>query len=149
MRSKTATWFECKIRYDKVMEDGTQKKVNEIYVIDALSFSEAEERVAKELSSFISGDVEILHMKIARYREVLFSDDTEYSWFRVKVSYITIDERSGKEKSTSQIILVNADSTESAIKSINDLMKELIVEHRITSISSTNICDIFEYMDKD
>ena len=65
MRSKTAIWFECKIRYEKTMEDGLLKKVNEVYVIDALSFSEAEERITKEMSSYISGEFEIVDVKIA------------------------------------------------------------------------------------
>ena len=75
MRSRTANWFECKIRYEKVMEDGLQKKVNESYVVDALSFSEAEERIIEEMSSYISGEFDVADIKKATYKEIFFSDD--------------------------------------------------------------------------
>ena len=101
MRSRTAMWFECKIRYEKIMEDGLPKKINEVYVVDALSFSEAEERIIEEMSSYISGEIEIVDVKIAPYREVFFADDNlADQWFKAKLSFITIDERSNKEKRT-------------------------------------------------
>ena len=74
MRSRTAMWFECKIRYEKVTEDGLQKKVNENYVVDALSFSEAETRITEEMSSYISGEFEVADIKKAAYKEVFFTD---------------------------------------------------------------------------
>ena len=55
MRTRTSTWFECKIRYDKMMEDGMQKKITELYVVDALSFTEAESSIIDEMSAYISG----------------------------------------------------------------------------------------------
>ena len=69
MRSRSANWFECKIRYEKVMEDGLQKKVTENYVVDALSFSEAEERITEEMSSYISGEFDVADIKKASYGE--------------------------------------------------------------------------------
>ena len=74
MRSRTADWFECKIRYEKVMEDGLQKKVTETYVVDALSFSEAEKRIIEEMSSYISGEFNVTDIKKANYREIFFAD---------------------------------------------------------------------------
>ena len=73
MRSRTANWFECKIRYEKVMEDGLQKKVTESYVVDALSFSEAEKRIIEEMSSYISGEFDVADIKKAAYKEIFFS----------------------------------------------------------------------------
>ena len=119
MRSRTATWFECKIRYEKTMEDGLPKKVSEVYVVDALSFSEAEERIIEEMSSYISGEIEIVDVKIAPYREIFFADDNlADQWFKAKLSFITIDERTDKEKRTSMMCLVNADNISSAINNI-------------------------------
>ena len=74
MRSRTANWFECKIAYEKVMEDGLQKKVNENYVVDALSFTEAEKRIMEEMSSYISGEFTVKDIKIASYKEIFFSE---------------------------------------------------------------------------
>ena len=75
MRSRTAEWFECKIRYEKTMEDGMQKKVTETYTVDALSFTEAEQRIMEEMSAYISGEFEVADIKKAAYKEIFFSDD--------------------------------------------------------------------------
>ena len=149
MRSKTAIWFECKIRYEKTMEDGLLKKVNEVYVIDALSFSEAEERITKEMSSYISGEFEIVDVKIAPYREVFFADDNlADQWFKAKLSFITIDERGDKEKRTSVLYLVNAGNINHAIKNIGEVMSGTMIDYVTTSISVTKIFDVFEYNEK-
>ena len=150
MRSKTAIWFECKIRYEKTMEDGLLKKVNEVYVIDALSFSEAEERITKEMSSYISGEFEIVDVKIAPYREVFFADDNlSDQWFKAKLSFITIDERGDKEKRTSVMYLVNAGNINHAINNIGEVMSGTMIDYVTTSISATKIFDVFEYKKKD
>ena len=149
MRSKTAIWFECKIRYEKTMEDGLLKKVNEVYVIDALSFSEAEERITKEMSSYISGEFEIVDVKIAPYREVFFADDNlADQWFKAKLSFITIDERGDKEKRTSVMYLVNAGNINHAINNIGEVMSGTMIDYVTTSISATKIFDVFEYNEK-
>ena len=150
MRSRTATWFECKIRYEKTMEDGLPKKVSEVYVVDALSFSEAEERIIEEMSSYISGEIEIVDVKIAPYREVFFADDNlADQWFKAKLSFSTIDERSNKEKRTSMMYLVNAGNISSAISNIDKVMSGTMIDYVTTSISATKIFDVFEYKKKD
>ena len=78
MRSRTAIWFECKVRYEKTMEDGMPKKVVEIYTVDALSFSEAEKRIMEEMSSYVSGEIEIADLKIAQYKEIFFAKKQHY-----------------------------------------------------------------------
>lgn len=150
MRSRTATWFECKIRYEKIMEDGLPKKINEVYVVDALSFSEAEERIIEEMSSYISGEIEIVDVKIAPYREIFFADDNlADQWFKAKLSFITIDERTDKEKRTSIMYLVNAGNISSAINNIGEVMSGTMIDYVTTSISATKIFDVFEYKKKD
>lgn len=150
MRSRTATWFECKIRYEKTMEDGLPKKVNEVYVIDALSFSEAEERIIEEMSPYISGEFEVVDVNIAPYREIFFADDNiADQWFKAKLSFITIDERSNKEKRTSTMYLVNAGNISSAVNNIDDVMSGTMIDYVTTSISATKIFDVFEYKKKD
>ena len=149
MRSRTAIWFECKIRYEKITEDGLPKKVSEVYVVDALSFSEAEERITKEMSSYISGEFEIVDVKIAPYVEVFFADDNlADQWFKAKLSFITIDERTDKEKRTSMMYLVNAGNISSAINNIDDVMSGTMIDYVTTSSSATKIFDVFEYNEK-
>ena len=143
-------WFECKIRYEKIMEDGLPKKINEVYVVDALSFSEAEERIIEEMSSYISGEIEIVDVKIAPYREVFFADDNlADQWFKAKLSFITIDERTDKEKRTSMMYLVNAGNISSAINNIGEVMSGTMIDYVTTSISATKIMDVCEYKKKD
>ena len=150
MRSRTAMWFECKIRYEKIMEDGLPKKINEVYVVDALSFSEAEERIIEEMSSYISGEIEIVDVKIAPYREIFFADDNlADQWFKAKLSFITIEERTDKEKRTSMMYLVNAGNISSAINNIGEVMSGTMIDYVTTSISATKIFDVFEYKKKD
>ena len=150
MRSRTATWFECKIRYEKMTEDDLPKKVSEVYVVDALSFSEAEERIIEEMSSYISGEIEIVDVKIAPYREIFFADDNlADQWFKAKLSFITIDERTDKEKRTSMMYLVNAGNISSAINNIGEVMSGTMIDYVTTSISATKIFDVFEYKKKD
>ena len=149
MRSKTAMWFECKIRYEKVMEDGTPKKVNEVYVIDALSFSEAEERIMEEMSSYISGEIELVDVKIAPYKEIFFADsDLADKWFKVKVVYITIEERTQREKRMPVMVLVNAGNINSAIKNTDEVMGNTMIDYAVTVVQETKIFDVFEYKNK-
>ena len=150
MRSRTATWFECKIRYEKIMEDGLPKKVSEVYVVDALSFSEAEERIMEEMLPYNLVDIEIVDVKIAPYREIFFADDNlADQWFKAKLSFITIDERTDKEKRTSMMCLVNAGNISSAINNIGEVMSGTMIDYVTTSISATKIFDVFEYKKKD
>ena len=150
MRSRTATWFECKIRYEKTMEDGLPKKVSEVYVVDALSFSEAEERIMEEMLPYNLVDIEIVDVKIAPYREIFFADDNlADQWFKAKLSFITIDERTDKEKRTSMMCLVNAGNISSAINNIGEVMSGTMIDYVTTSISATKIFDVFEYKKKD
>ena len=146
MRSRTAEWFECKIRYEKVMEDGMQKKVTETYVVDALSFSEAEERIIEEMSAYISGEFNVTDIKKAPYKEIFFADtDMADRWYKAKLQFITIDEKTEKEKRTSVTYLVNAGSFNGAVKNIDEVMGGTMIDYVISGIAETTLMDVFEY----
>ncbi|MBR1484786.1 MAG: DUF4494 domain-containing protein [Prevotella sp.] len=147
MRSRTANWFECKIRYEKLMDDGMQKKVTETYVVDALSFSEAEERIIEEMSSYISGEFNVQDIKKAPYGEIFFSDDANADrWYKAKLQFITIDEKSEKEKRSNINYLVQAGTFNGAVKNIEEVMGGSMIDYVIASISETTIMDVFEHM---
>ena len=115
MRSRTTIWFETKIRYDKTQEDGRQKPVTEQYVVDALSFSEAEASILEEMKVYISGDYKITDIRPAAYHEVFFSDmDRDDKWYKAKLQFLTIDEKTEKEKRTTVTYLVQAASLNGA-----------------------------------
>ena len=146
MRSRTAEWFECKIRYEKVMEDGMQKRVSENYVVDALSFSEAEERIIEEMSSYISGEFDVMDIKKAPYKEIFFSDaDMADKWYKAKLQFITIDEKTDKEKKSSVNYLVQAGSFNGAVKNIDEVMGGTMIDYVIASVAETTLMDVFEY----
>ena len=146
MRSRTAEWFECKIRFEKTMEDGMQKRVTENYVVDALSFSEAEERIIEEMSSYISGEFDVTDIKKAAYKEIFFADqDTADKWYKAKLQFITIDEKTDKEKRSTVTYLVNAGSFNGAVKNIEEVMGGTMIDYVIASVSETTIMDVYEY----
>ena len=146
MRSRSANWFECKIRYEKVMEDGLQKKVTENYVVDALSFSEAEERITEEMSSYISGEFDVADIKKAAYGEIFFSDDEMADkWYKTKLQFITYDEKTGKEKRSSVTYLVQAGSFNGAVKNIDEAMGGTMIDYVISSVAETTLMDVYEY----
>ena len=92
MRSRTSIWFECKVRYEKTEDDGMPRKVTETYVVDALSFSEAESRILEEMGKYVSGELEVCDLKIAQYKEIFFADnDLADKWYKAKLAFITID----------------------------------------------------------
>ena len=140
-------WFECKIRYEKVMEDGTQKKVTEQYVVDALSFSEAEERIIEEISSYISGEFEVTDVRKAPYKEVFFDDGDNCSdrWYKAKLDFITIDEKTEKEKRTNVFYLVQAGTFDGARKNIDLVMGGTMIDYEACAVAETKIMDVFEY----
>ena len=146
MRSRTANWFECKIRYEKTMEDGLQKKVTEAYVVDALSFSEAEETIIEEMSSYISGEFNVTDIKKASYGEIFFSDqESADKWYRAKLQFITLDENSGKEKRSTVNYLVQAGSFNGAVKNLDEVMGGTMIDYVITAMTETQLMDVFEH----
>ena len=145
MRSKTSTWFETKVRYDKTMDDGREKKVTEVFVVDALSFTEAETKITEELSAYTSGDTFIKAITRAPYSEVLFSDDSkDDKWYRVKLAFITLDERTEKEKKTLITYLFQAANIDKTRSYIKEFMSNSMTDYDVHSISETQILDIFE-----
>ena len=146
MRSSTAIWFEVKVRYDKTMEDGCLKKVTETYVIDALSFGEAEKRILEEMGSYVSGKIDVCGLKIAPYKEIFFADsDMADRWYVAKLAFITIDEKTDKEKKTRACYLVNAGNINAAIKNIGEVMAGTMIDYDTLNVSETQILDVFEY----
>ncbi len=146
MRSRTAEWFETKIKYEKTMEDGMQKKVTEQYTVDALSFTEAERRITEEMSSYISGEFEVSDIKKAAYKEIFFSDDANADrWYKAKLQFITIDEKTEKEKRSNVNYLVQASTFQQAVNNIVTAMGGSMIDYVIAAVTETQLMDVFEY----
>ena len=140
------TWFECKIRYERVMENGMNKKVTEPYLVDALSFTEAEARIIEEMTPFISGEFTISDIKRTNYSELFPSDEESADrWFKCKLIFITLDDKSGAEKKTSTQVLVQAADLRDAVKKLDEGMKGTMADYQIASVAETAIMDVYPY----
>ena len=119
-------WFECKVRYEKTLENGLVKKVTEPYLVDALSFTEAERRFIEEIEPFMSGEFQVTDIKRAKYAELFETDeDAADRWFKAKVAFITLDEKSGAEKKSNQNMLIQASDLRDAVKRLDKGMEDL------------------------
>ena len=137
-------WFTCKIRYEKVAENGMNKKVTEPYLVDALSFTEAESRIIEEITPFISGEFTVSDIKRANYSELFPSEEEAADrWFKCKLYFITLDEKSGMEKKSASHILVQANDFASALKRFNDGMNGSAADYEIASIVETPLLDVY------
>lgn len=182
MRLKNSTWFECKVRYDKMQETGLQKKVTDLYVVEALSFTEAEAAIIEEMMPYISGEFEITGIKPAAYHDVCFmseaakwfhnevdemkralqkgdrqkadevfhrpldqQNNTDTMFFKAKIQFITLDEKSGKEKRTPMTYLVQATSLDNAVQNIGVAMQGTMIDYAKSSVVETKILDVFEH----
>lgn len=139
-----ALWFECKVRYERMAENGTVKKVNEPYLVDALTFTEAEARIIEKITPYISGDFSISAVKKTRISEIFF-DDRGDRFYMVKVNFITPDEKSGTEKKTANFVLVQASDLAGALKKFDEGMKGTLADYEIASIAETPLMDVFPF----
>ncbi|MGM9695202.1 MAG: DUF4494 domain-containing protein [Alloprevotella sp.] len=139
-------WFECKVKYEKTLENGAVKKVNEPYLVDALNFTEAERRIIEEITPYMTGIFEVSDIKRARYAEIIeCSEEKADRFFRAKLVFIVLDEKSGKEKKTTQNILVQAADLPDALQKLEASMKGTAMDYTIASLAETMIMDIFHY----
>ena len=146
LRSRTSTWFECKVRYEKTQEDGSEKLVNEQYVVDALSFTEAEASIIDNMSVYVSGEFRVANINPANYNEIFFSgNDDDDLWFKARLAFITIDEKKDKEKRTYVNYLIQAKCIERAKRYVDEVMGKTMNDYELKSLSETKIFDVFEH----
>ena len=137
-------WFESKVTYEKTLENGMQKKVTESYLLDALSWTEAEARTIEELKPYISGEFTIADIKRYKLSELFFSEDGD-RYFKAKIQFITLDEKSGTEKKISAYMLAQANDIDQAQEVIKEGMKGTMADYVIAEVKETKIMDVFPY----
>lgn len=144
MESLTATFFICKVRHERTMEDGKQKKVTESYVVNAESFTEAEAKIIQEMSPYAQGELEVAKIDRAQFREFIYDKDRPADkYYKAKLQFITLDEKA--EKKTSVYYLVNADSLEKARSGVEDIFSDTMIDYNIVSLTETPIENVFVY----
>lgn len=143
MKSKTSTWFETKARVERTGDDGMLKKINEQYTVQAPNWTCAEADITGELAPF--GEFEITDIKKAAYSEVYFSDNaSDDKWYKCKVQFITINEKTEKEKRSNTVYLVQAATLEGARKAIDGELCSLM-DYTIVGVVETKIMDVFTH----
>lgn len=142
-----SSWFECKVKYNKIEEgSGKEKSVSEAYLVDAVSFTEAEERIHKQMAEMVSGEFEVTNIRREKLTDLFHIEDSDI-WYKCKVVYIDADESSGKEKKSSHLMLVTANSFRAALENLEKSMKDILIPWEIKSITESPIVEIFPYFD--
>ncbi|MEP2056569.1 MAG: DUF4494 domain-containing protein [Maribacter litoralis] len=143
----SATWYECKIKYRKLDDaSGMLKVKTEPFLVDAISYTEAESRITEEMSVNLSDteEIKITNIKVANYAEIHPFENSD-RWFKSKVSLIAFDEESGKERKTNMYLLVQANDVKEAYDNTMSVMKDTMGEYSVPSISESPIMDVFPY----
>lgn len=140
-----ATWFTVRVVFDKTNEKGITVKAKELYLIDAMSFTEAEARAVGELTPFAYGEFRVTAMKIEDIAEVFNEEKEEGRWYRVKVICLNVDMATGKAKKEPHSYLVHGTSTEDATKKLHERMKGTLVDYEVHTVSETQYIDVFFY----
>ncbi len=141
-------WFECKVSFDRTGEDGLIKKVTEPYLVDAMSFTEAESRIIEEITPFVSGELTVAHIKRAKISEI-FPDETGDKWYRCKVNFVSFDEKKQVEKRLPQVMLVQASNFKRALENLLEGMKGTMADYEVAMITETMIMDVYPFKPKE
>lgn len=145
MITKKGMFFESKVRLEKLNEEGLQVKFVELYVVDAMSFTECESKVTEYVSQYASGEFEVLTESKAAYGEIFFSEkEDENLFFKIKVDFITLDEKSGKQKHSKSVYLVQGKNVETAKKNLDEVFNDTMIDYKVVAVSETTIADFIE-----
>ncbi len=142
------TWFEVKVKYVKVDQDGRERKVGESYLVDAVSFTDAEARIIQQMQQIIRGEFHIDNIKKSNIVEIFPAESGEY-WYRARIAIVTIDEKAGKEKKVNNNFLVAADDFKEAFQRLEEGLSYILVPFQTTSMSLSNIVDVFPYFQEE
>ena len=146
MRTKTSKWFEAKLRYDKVHDNGSEKKVTESFVIEAFSFGEAEKIALEFLGSSVSGEIQVININPTKFNEVIFDEEESCDrYYKAKLQFITLDEKTGKEKPKHFYYLVQASSFDNSKDTIRKMKQAALIDYQIAAVSETKIVDVVEH----
>ena len=139
-------WFECKVIAEKQIDGGMNRNFNETYLVDALDCSSAERRIQKEVGPFCNGSLSITGIRNVKIAELFLSDnDNADKWFKAKVNFVTLDEKSGKEKKTAAYMIIQAFELEEALQRLKQGMRGSMMDYQIAMIQETNLMDVFPF----
>lgn len=140
------TWFECKVKYMKIDQGGHERKVNDSYLLDAVSFTDAETRIFQQMQTLTNGEFQVVNIKKSNITEIITDDNGEW-WYKAKISLITIDEEAGREKKVNNYVLVMADDINDGLKKLEKGLEYMLVPYAVTSIALSPIAEVFPYFE--
>ena len=140
------TWFECKVKYVKIDDDGRERKVNEVYLVDAVTFTDAETRIIQQMQTMVRGEFMVDNIKKSNIVEIFPHENGEW-WFKAKIGIVTIDENAGKEKKINNYFLVAADDIKQALQRLEEGLSYVLVPYQTTSLAVSTIVDVFPYFE--
>lgn len=142
----TPKHFEIKTTYERAGEKGFNTKVNEVFLMTDYTFKAVEERITEELAPQVTGEFNISKIEVKNYSEIINTEDESADrWFKCKITMVTIDKVSAKEKKTSLLYLVKAESVDDAIKRTHKFMESYVYDYEIALVTESPIVDIFGY----
>ena len=142
-------WFECKVKFDKVNEDGLTKPVTESYLVDALSHAEAENRIIEEMKPYVSGELTVERVKKLKISELFGLDSDGDRWYKSKVNFVVFDDEKGVEKRKPCTMYAKADDIESALQKVREGMNGTMADYEIAAITETPVIDVYPYAEPD
>lgn len=139
------TWYSCKIKYNKEQDNGMLKQVTEAYLVDAMSYTEAESRIYEAMERDIRGEFVVTNITKTNLSEIIKNEgETSEGWYKTKIIYSTVDGDSDKEVVINNYFLVAGDSITECIEKTQAFLNSMIVPYSIPSITLTKIIDVFE-----
>jgi hypothetical protein len=138
------TWFECKVKYTKVLESGKEQTVTENFLLDAVSFTDAETRIIRQIQQMVKGEFTVTDIKKSKIAEVFPYDNGEW-WFKATINLVTIDEEAGKEKKLRTYYVVMADDIKEALARLDESLSYMVIPYVISSLAVSTIVDVFPY----
>lgn len=138
------TWFECKVKYVKISESGKEQNVTENFLLDAVSFTDAETRMIRQMQEMVRGEFSVIDIKKSKIAEVFPYENGEW-WFKATINLVTIDEEAGKEKKLRTYYLVMADDIKEALERLDESLSYLVIPYVVSSLAVSTIVDVFPY----
>ncbi|MFT7161590.1 MAG: hypothetical protein ACI9GZ_002777 [Bacteroidia bacterium] len=142
------TWYACKVKHAVTTEDGRMKQVTDTFLVDGVSFTDAEKRIYEISERDVRGDFMITNIAKTNIAEVVNYEDSE-TWFKCKVAYVTLDEEAQKEKKINSYFLVGADNAKIAYERIEDNLSTMLVPIEIPSITQTAFIEVYPFNEEE
>lgn len=136
------SYIETAATYDKLQENGAVKRVTDKFIVDALSFTEAESRTIEEITPYLSGEFSVSAVKKTKISD-LFGDKESDRFYLAKVAYLQIDEKTAKEKKIIAQWLIGAKDFAEAYSILKEEIGKCVADIEIQSLVETPIVEYF------